>query len=220
MKRVIFFDAAGTLFHLPRGPGWHYAEVARRHGSELDPGALSRAFRTAWKNAPPMPETRTPREAAERAWWKRLAGRVFSECGDSGIVDRCFDELWEEFTQPGVWELYPETHAVLTRLSQTFRLGIISNFDSRLFRILNHLGIAALFEHVIVSSVAGAEKPSPHIFHVALEKFCVPPQAALHAGDEPEADWAGARAAGLDAFELNRPDNSLVELARSICPEI
>ena len=42
---VIFFDAAGTLIRLARPVGWHYAEVARRHGLNADQQRMESAFR-------------------------------------------------------------------------------------------------------------------------------------------------------------------------------
>ncbi len=210
--KVLFFDASGTLFHLPLGVGHHYASVANRHGVTLDPGAIDAAFRRAWKNAAPPPETKLPRPDDDRGWWKALADEVFIACGAPHLIDKCFDELWQEFALPGVWELYPETLEVLTTLSPRFRLGVISNFDTRLHAILTTLGIARFFEHITVSSEVGAEKPSPHIFECALKKFGVAPQEALHIGDEPGADWQGAPASGLQAFELRRPENSLRDL--------
>lgn len=209
MVRVILFDAAGTLLHLPRGVGSHYAEVARRHGAELSPATLEQAFRAAWKKTPPPPETRLPRPDDDRGWWRGLAREAFAKVDAATVLDRCFDELWDEFARPGVWELFPETREVLDTLAGRFRLGVVSNFDTRLLKILRDLGIAERFEHVVVSSQVGAEKPAAHIFNVALDRFGVGAGEVLHVGDEPEADWRGAAAAGLRAFELRRPENSL-----------
>lgn len=211
MTRVIFFDAAGTLFHLPRGVGWHYRDVAIRHGADMDETLVNAAFRSAWKAAPPLPETRAPRADDERGWWRALVFQVLDECRARRELNRdaYFDELWSEFAKPGVWELYPETIEVLTNLRGRFRLGVISNFDSRLRKILPQLGIAEFFEDLVLSGEVGAEKPSPHIFTEALRRFSVEPGEALHVGDEPEGDWRGAAAAGMRVFELKRPKNSL-----------
>jgi putative hydrolase of the HAD superfamily len=212
--RLILFDAAGTLFHLPRGVGWHYREVARRHGAEIDEAALNGAFRAAWKATPRPVETRAPRRDDDRAWWRTMVFRVLDECGVGGQMDRAsyFEELWSEFVTPGVWELYPETRDVLSALAGRFRLGVVSNFDSRLRRILPQLGIAEFFEELVISSDVGADKPSPHIFEEALRRFAVRPDEVMHVGDDPLADWSGARDAGLQVFELRRPANSLWDL--------
>jgi len=218
VTRAIFFDAAGTLFHLPRGVGWHYREVARRHGANLDEAALNAAFRKAWKASAPPHETRVPRADDDRGWWQALVVNVLEECGTGPELNReaYFAELWSEFTKPGVWELFPETREVLSALRGRFRLGVISNFDSRLREILAQLGIAEFFDDVVISSEVGAEKPSPHIFGEALRRLGIEPDEALHAGDEAEADWHGAAAAGLRVFELDRRKNSLRDLLASV----
>jgi putative hydrolase of the HAD superfamily len=210
--KVIFFDAAGTLFRLTRSVGEHYAEVAARHGAVFDPGVANAAFFAAWKAMAAPAETDGPRPDDDRDWWQALVGRMLDELGVTLDRSAYFSELWTEFAKPGVWELFPETHGVLVSLGQRFRLGVISNFDSRLHTILAQLGISHFFEHVIVSSEVGADKPSPRIFAEALDQFDVTPEFALHIGDEPQADWAGAEAAGMGVFRLKRPENSLSDI--------
>src|SRR5204862_5610548 len=123
------------------------------------------------KAAPAPVETQGPRRDDDRGWWETLVVRMLDDLGVSLDRPAYFAELWEEFAKPGVWELYPETHGTLVELGQKFRLGVISNFDSRLHRILVHLGISHFFEHVIVSSEVGADKPSPRIFAEALDRL-------------------------------------------------
>jgi putative hydrolase of the HAD superfamily len=210
--KVIFFDAAGTLFRLPHSVGSHYAEVAARHGVRLDAVAADKAFRSAWKAMPRPAETRGPRADDDRRWWEVLVTRVLDDLGARLDRPAYFSELWDEFAKPGVWELFPDTHSTLVALGQQFRLGVISNFDSRLHTILAHLGIAHFFEHVVVSSEVGADKPSPRIFAEALDRFDVAAEFALHVGDDPEADWAGGVESGLSVFRLQRPETSLRDL--------
>ena len=211
MTRAVFFDAAGTLFHLPRGVGWHYCDVALRHGAVLDEAELNRAFRLAWKDAAAPHETEGARPDDDRGWWRALVERVLDECGTPPMPDRdaYFAELWGEFTRPGVWELFPETLEVLSALKERVRLGVVSNFDSRLRAILAELGIAEFFDDIVISSEIGADKPSARIFSAALVRAGVRASDALHVGDDPVADWHGAERAGLRAFHLQRPENSL-----------
>lgn len=216
--KAVFFDAAGTLFHLPKGVGWHYARVAERHGGYLSAEVLERRFRTVWKVMPPAPDTAGPRADNDRGWWLSLLARVFSDAPKTFNLGTCFPELWEEFTQPGVWELFPETLETLRLLHGKTRLGIVSNFDSRLHRILGNLGISEFFEHVLVSSEVGADKPSPRIFATACEKFGIPSSDVLFVGDDPDADWRGAAAAGMQVFELSRPRNDLRGVLKIVAP--
>ncbi len=86
--------------------------------------------------------------------------------------------------------------------SAGFRLGLISNFDLRLYEILKHLRVLDLFEHIVVSSQVGADKPSPRIFEEALRRFQVAPAELLHVGDDEVADGQGPRAVGMQTFIL------------------
>lgn len=214
--RVIFFDAAGTLFHLPRGVGHHYREVLARHGVEREEKALGAAFAAVWQTIEPPTLAAGPRPDDDRGWWWEVVGRVLDRVGvRPQEVDRgpFFEELYTEFVRPAVWRLFPEVEDVLTMLGRRFELGVITNFDGRFRAIADELGISRHFRHVVISSEIGADKPDPLIFQRALEMAGVSAAEALHAGDDPECDWEGAEHAGLRAFRLDRPANSLHDLA-------
>ena len=210
--RAIFFDAAGTLIHLPHGVGYHYRDVARRHGCELDEAALTAAFRAAWKAMPARASTRIARADDDRGWWRALVSAVLDALRvppSSLDRDAYFAELYDEFTRPGVWELFPEVTGVLAALAERHPLCVVSNFDARLRTILTGLGLAKYFQHLVLSSEVGADKPDPWIFQHALQISGLDAGAVLHVGDDPRCDWAGAESAGLQAFRLQRPGNDL-----------
>lgn len=213
--RAIFFDAAGTLFHLPRGVGYHYAAVLGRHGVKRDEKALEKAFREVWLAVLPPAATVGARPDDDKGWWRDVVNRVLDETGVSQTeVNRgpFFEELYQEFVRPAVWMLYPETREVLEILALRFPLGVITNFDGRFRKIADQLGIAHFFRHVVISSEAGADKPDPRIFLHATRLASCEPGEALHVGDDEKCDWEGAAAAGLRVFRLDRPKNSLREL--------
>lgn len=202
MIRVVTFDAAGTLIRLLHPPGRTYAETARLFGYHLDPDRVQDAFRAAWKTVPPPPESEGPNPDDDRGWWRNLVARTFEEARYQIIpFDEYFNAVYETFARPGVWELFEEVPGVLTELRRLkVRLGVISNFDRRLYGILAQLGIRDDFEHVIISSEIGARKPAARIFLAAARRFKVEANEILHVGNEPESDIAGARGAGFDAL--------------------
>jgi FMN phosphatase YigB (HAD superfamily) len=89
--------------------------------------------------------------------------------------------------------------ALETLAAAGLELACVANWDVSLREQLDRAGLAHLFRTVLSSAEAGAEKPHPQIFRLALAELEVAPERALHVGDEP-ADAEGARAAGL-AFE-------------------
>jgi len=212
---VIFFDAAGTLVHLPESVGFHYSLVAKRHGLHHDEARTNHAFRSVWKQMPAREATREPRPDDDKGWWRTLVSRVIALSAENQHTldfNAYFEDLYLHFEQPGIWQLYSEAWPTLANLHQPYRLAVVSNFDRRLLTIFDHLGITRFFEKIIISSEVGADKPDPYIFQYALDSLHVSPSRALYIGDDPAKDWQAAEAAGMHVFRLDRPKNSLLDL--------
>ena len=209
--RVVFFDAADTLFHVHGSVAEIYLRHAVEFGFPQKPDslvAIKQAFSRAFREAPlPVFAATDPArlKQSERLWWFDIVHNVFYRVGMFERFDEFFDHVFRVFEDPRSWRLFPETASTLTRLkARDLELGIISNFDSRLFSVMRGLGIAELFDTVTISSLAQAAKPGPQIFQVALKKHVVDPEEALHVGDSLLDDVEGARKAGLHAALLDR----------------
>ncbi len=206
--KAIFFDAAGTLFKTVRPVGESYALLAKKYGMEVSPAEIAERFRGCFSSSPPLafPGARGEEiRELERAWWKELVRRIFEPWRAFDHFDDYFSELFAYFRRADAWSLYPETAETLSTLKDRgFILEVISNFDSRIFGILDGLGIASWFDSVVISSRAGYAKPAPGIFHAALNLHGLTSEEALHIGDSPDKDAAGAEGAGLTAVLLNR----------------
>ncbi|MEX5214578.1 MAG: HAD-IA family hydrolase [Nitrospiraceae bacterium] len=208
---VVFFDAAGTLFRVKRSVADIYLELAVpygfRRGSDSRE-AITGAFKRAMQDAPPpVFQVSDPAEIkrCERLWWFDVVHNVFYRVGLFERFDDFFEEVFRRFDGPEFWELYPETIDALKGLrDRGVELGIISNFDSRLFNVLKGLGIADYFDTVTISSLARSAKPAPGIFRLALEKHALDPEEALHIGDSLRDDVMGAQKAGLAAVLIRR----------------
>jgi putative hydrolase of the HAD superfamily len=79
---------------------------------------------------------------------------------------------------------------------------VVSNADYTLPEMLASAGVSV--ERVFSSAATGYSKPDPRIFEIALDALGVDAGAALHVGDTPAADGAGAAAAGVDVRILDR----------------
>jgi putative hydrolase of the HAD superfamily len=211
MIRVVTFDAAGTLIRLSEPPGVTYAESARAFGYELDPERLQAAFRITWRSIAPPEESPGPRADDDRGWWKVLVGRTMQRAGyNIAPFDAYFDEVYAAFVRPGIWELFPDIPALLAELVRLrIRLGVISNFDRRLYAILENLDVLRMFENVVISSEIGVSKPAPRIFLEAARRFQVNPGEILHIGDDADLDGHGALTAGCKAFVAGNDSNRM-----------
>jgi putative hydrolase of the HAD superfamily len=221
--RVVFFDAAGTLF-VPRQPvGLSYATLARRFGVNADADSVAAGFSRVFRAAPALAFgtglTAERLRSLEREWWRNVVKGTFAELGPFNDFEAYFDALFEFFADPANWLADPDAVSVLEDLkSRCLQLGVISNFDARLYTILEALGLAHFFDSITISSEAGHAKPAVEIFRVALTKHSVAPGEALHVGDSIDLDVVGANRAGVGAVlvgsEHNADSGSLIVRAR------
>jgi putative hydrolase of the HAD superfamily len=209
--KAIFLDAVGTLFGVRHSVGFQYAKVASAFGVELNADVINQAFYQSFQSSPRMafPEL-APTEVAiaEYQWWLSLAKQTFSitdNLRQFADFEDFFKSLYAYFATADPWFIYPETIATLTAWrNQGVILGVLSNFDSRIYAVLAALQLDQYFDSITISTEAGAAKPDRLIFEKALAKHNLAPDLAWHIGDSFSEDYQGASALGITAFWLNR----------------
>lgn len=199
--RAITFDAAGTLVVPHPSVGAVYAEIGHAHGLPAAAPELEGRFHAAFKA---RHHRLRSTEAAERAFWRELIGEVFAPWADAGQADRLFPDLWDAFAEARRWQPRADMPALFARLrARGLKLAILSNWDSRLHRVVAGFGWRPWLEHVFASADLGVEKPAPAIFaHAAATLGCAPFEI-LHVGDSWTHDIAGALAVGWHAAWLD-----------------
>ncbi|HET9033004.1 MAG TPA: HAD family hydrolase [Dokdonella sp.] len=101
-------------------------------------------------------------------------------------------------------ECYADTTPALARMAARFPLIGITNGTAQLERI----GLHEHFRFSVSAIDVGVAKPDSVIFHHACERLGILPENVLHVGDDPLADVAGARNAGMRTAWLNRRGDS------------
>jgi len=215
--KVIFFDAVGTLIETRDGVGEIYSRVASEFGFEAEARILRQNFERSFRRQPPLAFPAGTPEAAlielEKDWWRNLVKAVFAGLGSFPRFDQFFDEIFERFRGREFWRVYDDVAPALTELKRRgFRLGVISNFDSRLYDVLRACSLDHFFDSIHFSTRVGAAKPDPAIFQAALNHYAVVARQAWHVGDGLREDVEGAMAAGVNAVLLDR-DSRFVENA-------
>jgi putative hydrolase of the HAD superfamily len=100
---------------------------------------------------------------------------------------------------------YPEVPGVLRDLRAAgLVLVVVSNWDVSLHEVLDTTGLRPLVDGVLTSAEAGEAKPAGAMFRAALAQAGARPDEALHVGDSPEHDVAGALAIGMRAVLVDR----------------
>jgi putative hydrolase of the HAD superfamily len=119
---------------------------------------------------------------------------VFLQAADAELEPESFVDA---FMSSISFEAVPGALETLASLrARGLELALVSNWDIGLAEHVERLGADGLFSAIVTSAEAGAAKPKPIVFRIALERLGVEPVRALHVGDESE-DEQGALAAGM-----------------------
>jgi dihydrofolate synthase/folylpolyglutamate synthase len=195
--RAVTFDVGGTLIEPWPSVGGVYASVAAQHGLEVAAEALDRQFAEAW--------------AARKDFgysvsdWENLVRQTFAGLAAAPPDQPLFRALYGHFATAAPWRIFDDVAPCLRELKRRgLKLGLISNWDDRLRPLLRALQLDHYFDSMVISCEAGARKPDPKIFQAAAAQLGLPPEAILHIGDRSSEDFAGARAAGLQALQITR----------------
>ena len=154
----------------------------------------------------------------DRDWWHAYNRAYARRCGVADDdLDTALVVLLDEFAQGQVWtRVIPGARDALVELHRLgVALAVVSNADGTVEAQLRADEICQVgpgpgvpVGAILDSSVVGVRKPDPAIFHLALDALGVDAARAVHVGDTPAADVAGARAAGVtpvlvDPYDLH-----------------
>ena len=204
--KIVFFDVGDTLVRVD--PSWSaiYLRACREFGLEVGEAALEEAVSRA--TAAGFWDGSRPFEATMEASYQRIKAfdeRVITSLGHGDLPDRFYRRLGELFLDVEAWHVFPEVRSVLDLLGKAaIRCMVVSNWVWGLPELLHDLDLAHHFEHVVVSSRVGYDKPHVGIFRHALDLARVGGSDAVHVGDNPATDIPGARAAGIRPILVRR----------------
>ena len=196
---AVLFDAAETLFTTRGSVGEIYGRVARDYGCTASSASIQAAFVRQFQNSGPLAADN------EKPWWRDVVHRVFSDVGMVRNFEDFFGKVYDQFRDGGNWILFPETRGVLDELkTRGLKLGVISNFDSRVYDVMRSLDILAFFDSVTISSETGYAKPDPRIFAAAIEAVGLNASQILFVGDSLHDDVLAGSRAGVHSILIDR----------------
>jgi len=188
--RAVLFDFGGTLdcdgVHWPE----RFYSIYKDEGGEFARDRFEREFYDADDHL----------HERHKLNGLDLAETVLLQCTDTAANLRADKSLGERvaarFTRESR-DAFRRNRPTLERLSNTWRLGIVSNFYGNLSSILHREGLADLFGAVADSGVVGAVKPDRRIFAAAFEPLGAAPEDCWMIGDSVARDMRGAAALGM-----------------------
>jgi len=206
--RAVFFDVGNTLLYPYPSVPEVVRQVLAEEGHVRDVSAIDAYM-------PILDEYYEDRYREDDTFWRSEDETLAVWVGMYSLLCRKLDihvdaeyiarRVYHEFGRADRWRAYDDVCPVFQRLSaRGIRLGLISNWDSRLTGLVEALGFRSLLATVVSSAEVGLHKPDPRIFELACERVGVEPNEAAHVGDHQYADIIGAEAVGMTAVLIDR----------------
>jgi putative hydrolase of the HAD superfamily len=201
--RCLLLDAMGTL--LTFEPPAPHLRGALRAAAGADVGEEAARRAIVAEIAYYRTHLHEGRDAAGLAALRRASAEAMRPALPEPVASLPGEALTDALLTSLRFHAYPEVPATLRELRRRgIRLVAVSNWDVSLHDRLAETGLEPLLDGAVASAELGAAKPDPAIFARGLELAGAAAPDAWHAGDSPEADVAGALAAGLEPVLVAR----------------
>lgn len=174
---VVLFDAVGTLIYPHRPAAQTYFEFGREFGSRLKLSDVQSRFLTTRQSVFAADDinfagglSSPSSNEIEKQLWFNLVQQVFVDVQD---IKGLFDSLWGYYSQPEHWMVYSDVPDCLVAMFQTgARMGLASNFDSRLSAIAASILDLRRLRWIFYSAKVGYRKPDPRFFTNIESRIC------------------------------------------------
>lgn len=213
---VVFLDVGFTLTFLD---GARVSALAAGAGvtvsaeavEKIEPAARGELHNYAWAAT-------APQAAADPALahgGPRFFARVLELAGAFGkdgttpaeesLRQRAGRAIWDAHLHDNVWCRVGEgvSDGIARLHAAGVRLGVVSNSEGTVTRMLEGVGLARYMETIVDSWDVQVAKPSSGIFKLALGRMKVEPRQVTMVGDSLTNDVRGSRAVGLRAAFLD-----------------
>jgi putative hydrolase of the HAD superfamily len=216
--RAVFLDVGGTLAY-PH-PSFHglIARVCQDNGLAVGPEDAERAEPAVWARIAEREDVGRGFSVSadkSKAFWLFVYRAFLTELGYPEAAETDLPErLLDTFIRLENYRLYDDALPALEVLRRSdLILGVLSNWEEWLERLMVSLGIRDYFDVAVISGLAGHEKPDREIFLAALEAAGTHPEETMHVGDSLRDDVEGAQAVGIRAVLLDRRGGATVPIA-------
>jgi len=210
--KAVFFDWYNTLAQYEPPREQLQSQALQEFGINASPRELERGLLIADRNyfeesaRSPIRERSTEEQSLFYIQYQKT---VLSEVGvnlSEELLLKLMDKL-QQLYRGLTFALFDDVLSTLKELKeQGFTLGLLTNLPSGIDTICENLGVKPYLDFTVTSAEAGADKPNPAIFRLALERAGVSAKEAIHVGDQYGLDIVGARELGIRPILLDRSD--------------
>ncbi len=207
--KAVFFDFYGTLagFHPPKEDV--QAQAMASMGFHASHQGITQGYREADRLMSEVNSTDSPiREMSPQErldFFARYEQLILKGAGIEADLETA-GKVWEKVRAvPYDFALFYDVLPALQALrGKGLTVGLVSNIGSNAPNLTAQLGLTDHLDFIVTSHDAGAEKPHPPIFRLALARAGAKPEEAMHVGDSPVSDVEGARNVGIKPLLIDR----------------
>jgi putative hydrolase of the HAD superfamily len=225
MTQAVFFDIGNTLLYPYPSVPHVCREILMDAGHDRDTEDIDRLMPLVddyYEDRFREDDTFWTDEGETSQVWVGMYSLLCRELGLEEDAEVLARRVYDEFGESSRWRAYDDVRPALVRLKEQrgLKLGVISNWDSRLETLLEGLDLAPMFDSIISSATVGLHKPDPRIFEMACDSLGVVPPEAVHVGDHHYSDIVGASAVGMTAVLIDRFGDTSGETSISTLDEL
>lgn len=212
MIRAVFFDWFNTLAHYEPPREELESQALHEVGIKVALRDVSRGLIIADRDyfeenvLSPVRE-RSPEEQFEV--YTRYQKTVLAEAGvnvDEELILKIMGRLQQLYSSM-TFVIFDDVLSTLKLLKEkNLTLGLLTNLNRDIDSVCQKLGVKPYLDFTVTSAEAGADKPQPPIFRLALERARVAAAEAVHVGDQYKLDVVGAREVGIKPLLIDRAD--------------
>ena len=198
--KAVLFDLGGTLIKT--------AEIPHVMKRILEDCGINRSLEDvsiAWKKVDKGLNFRDLTGLLDEFWvqWNvRILRNLQVNSGTRRLAEFIITRWWDYSDVT----LFPDAQKILPLLKEKgLKIGVVTNgLQSDVDEILPKVGLQDFFDVVVVIDTLRKMKPDVEVFHYALQRLETAASKAVFVGDELEADYKGARGAGLTVYLIDR----------------
>ena len=190
---ALTFDCYGTLIDWATGISRALQPILQNHAVDVTADELFRLYARFEKDV----------ESGAYVKYREVLRQVVRRFGNQFGFTPTNAELERFSDSVGNWPPFDDTNEALRRLSDEFRVAVVSNVDDDLFHdTARHFTVE--FDDVITAEQVGTYKPDLAPFETAFTRLGVPPNRLLHVAQSVYHDVNPAGRIGISCVWVQR----------------
>lgn len=210
--KAITFDFTHTLALLHSSYGKIFAYALNQIGMTADPADLNYRYHEAVKAYNCTFEVAYMMEQVHTPIYREMVHAIFRNVCSDTVLPKVLESIWITLGEKTFWKIKPYVQETLQLLkAQGYKLYIVSNWDSRLRKLIPELGWADLFDGMHLGGELDSDKSQITFFHTIQASLQLHTSQIVHIGSNFLEDYINPKKAGWQAIWLRKSNSPILK---------